>query len=88
MNPREFETRRRDLLVRRALEGLDRDEFAELRRVDPRGDFETPDPFELAAAAAHLALLGETWVALPNRLRRRIESDGCRIVDRMIEDGI
>jgi hypothetical protein len=72
MNGYRNDPRRRELLVRRALEGLNAAEASELRGRG--GEPECPDAYELAAAAAHLALLSGPRPPLPSALRRRIEA--------------
>lgn len=74
MNAARREERVHELRVQRALEGLRERESAELRRLDPAAASLEPDPYELAAAAAQLALMGEAQEPLPAGLRQRIES--------------
>jgi len=62
--------RRNELLADRALQGLDEAEVRELERLGAAGD----DSFDLAAAAADLAMLGEPQ-PLPAALAARVLAD-------------
>ena len=62
----------RELRVQRALEGIDSREARQLARLSGEPADASPDSWELAAAAAHLALLGRRPTTMPVTLRRRL----------------